>query len=133
MGLVNRDPSPPQFGEREPGNLGWWCTLGDVTGAGSRVSGACHQCRRGMALPTTSRAHILMGRGLLSKTGSRQKRTKVERNIGVVLRCGLVGGDLQSGQETGQGSFILTFIASSIPASNCWSTRGVYMYWNARN
>ena len=31
-------------------------------------------------------------RGLLSKTGSRQKRTKVERNIGVVLRCGLVGG-----------------------------------------
>ena len=22
-GLVNRDPSPPQFGEREPGNLGW--------------------------------------------------------------------------------------------------------------
>ena len=37
------------------------------------------------------------------------------------------GGDLQSGQ----GSFILTFIASSIPASNCWSTRG-RGYWNAR-
>ena len=49
----------------------------------------------------------------------------------VEMRTG--GGDLQSGQETGQGSFILTFIALSIPASNCWSTRGVYMYWNARN
>ena len=34
------------------------------------------------------------------------------------------GKDLRSGQEGGQGSFILTFIASSIPASNCWSTQG---------
>ena len=41
------------------------------------------------------------------------------------------GEDLRSGQEGGQGSFILTFIASSIPASNCWSTRG-RGYWNAR-
>ena len=45
--------------------------------------------------------------------------------------------DLQSGQEGGQGSFILTFIASSIPASNCWSTQGGGggggVYWNAGN
>ena len=86
-----------------------------------------------MALATTSRAHILMGWAAAQQNRVPAKKDRSGKKYWGCVEMRTGGGDLQSGQETGQGSFILTFIASSIPASNCWSTRGVYMYWNARN